>query len=64
MAGTPQGPSHGVELPNNKVAFVFNRAARRIFEGELLSFTAYYQSAASMVKGTPLPPGVSEKNGG
>jgi len=51
----------GVALPNGKVAYVFNRAARRIFDREPLGFVAYYDSALSLVKGAPLPGGVQAK---
>lgn len=54
-----RGITHGVLLPNDKIAFVFNRAARRIIDREPIGFLAFYEAAASMVKGKPMPAGLS-----
>ena len=55
VASSGQGDSMGVELPVGKVAFVFNRAARRIFDADPIGFHSYFESVASLVHGTPLP---------
>jgi len=50
--------SPGVELPGGKVAFVFNRAGRRIFEGDSIGFVSYFEASSSYVHGIKLPDGV------
>jgi len=57
----PSDNSPGVDLPGGKVAFVFNRAARRIFNGDAIGFVSFFDSAASYVHGTALPAGVGTK---
>ena len=49
----------GVELPNHKVAFVFNRAWKRIAEKDPTGFEAYYDSALALVRGEALRAGNS-----
>jgi hypothetical protein len=56
-----QNNSPGVDLPNGKVAFVFNRAARRIFDGDQIGFVKYFETSASYVQGAELPEGVEAK---
>jgi len=57
-----QGNSPGIDLPGGKVAFVFNRAARRIFDGDAIGFVAFYESTASYVRGSSLPPNAEAKS--
>lgn len=56
-----QENSPGVDLPNGKVAFVFNRAGRRIFEGDPTGFVKFFDAAASYVHGAALPEGGDAK---
>jgi hypothetical protein len=45
-ADSPQGPADGVLLTNGKVAFVFNRAARRVFDGDPIGFVSFTTRAS------------------
>ena len=56
-----QGNSPGVDLPNGKVAFVFNRAGRRIFDADPIGFVKFFDTSASYVHGNMLPEGVEPK---
>jgi hypothetical protein len=51
----------GVELPNGKIAFVFNRAYKRIAQKDPIGFVTFYQSTLRLAKGLPLLPGVTNK---
>jgi hypothetical protein len=62
LSSTSQGDAMGVDLPIGKVAFVFNRAARRIFEADPIGFVSYFKTVASFANGTPLPADVEAKS--
>jgi hypothetical protein len=62
VTSTSQGDAMGVDLPVGKVAFVFNRAARRIFEADPIGFVSYFKTVASFTNGTPLPADVEAKS--
>jgi hypothetical protein len=62
IAPTDQGDSPGINLPIGKVAFVFNRAARRIFEADPIGFVSYFETTESYVHNTALPVGVEAKS--
>jgi hypothetical protein len=49
-AAAVKGYSHAIKLPDGKLAFVFNLAARRIVNGDPIGFSAYFQRAAKLVK--------------
>jgi len=51
-----QDDSPGVDLPGGKIAFVFNRAARRIIDRDAIGFVAFYESTTSHVRDSTPPP--------
>jgi hypothetical protein len=57
----PNDNSPGVDLPGGKVAFVFNRAGRRIFNGDAIGFVSFYDASASYAHGTKLPADIASK---
>jgi len=61
ITSSGQGDSMGVDLPVHKVAFVFNRAARRIFNADPIGFHSYFETVASLVHGTPPPSDVEAR---